>query len=95
MRMTETIILQQLEDLAERLGVKVLYEDLDREELVVKSGSCVLRGQLLVVIDHQLAPSGRIRVLADCLARFDLSTVYLVPAVRELIEARRVTALPI
>ena len=87
--MTEGTILQQLEDLAERLGVKVLYENLDREEFVVKSGSCVLRGQLLVVIDRQLSPGGRIRVLADCLARFDLSAIYLVPAIRELIEARR------
>ena len=93
MPMTDGAILQQLEDLAERVGVKVLYENLDREELVVKSGSCLLRGQLLVIIDHQLPPGGRIRVLADCLARFDLSTIYLVPAVREVIEARR-AALP-
>ena len=71
----------------------MLYENLDREELVVKSGSCLLRGQLLVIIDHQLPPGGQIRVLADCLARFDLSTIYLVPAVREVIEARR-AALP-
>ena len=63
MPMIEGTILQQLEDLAERLGVKVLYENLDREELVVKSGSCVLRGQLLVVIDRQLSPEiGRAHV---------------------------------
>jgi hypothetical protein len=87
--MTETAILRQLEELAERLGVQVLYEKLTSEELVVKSGTCTLRGQLLVIIDHHLPPSGRIQVLADCLARFDLSTIYVVPAIRELIEARR------
>jgi len=87
--MVEATILQQLEELAERLGVEVLYENLAREELVVKSGTCTLRGQLLVIIDHHLTPSGRIQVLADCLARFDLSTVYVVPVIRELIEARR------
>ena len=87
--MNEAAILQQLEELAEGLGVRVLYESLDREEVVVRSGTCTLRGQLLVIIDHQLPPAGRIPVLADCLARFDLSTIYLVPAIRELIESRR------
>jgi hypothetical protein len=87
--MIEAILLQQLEELAERLGVKILYESLDQQEFVVKSGTCTVRGQLVAIIDHGLTPGDRIGVLADCLSRFDLSTVYLVPAVRELIEARR------
>ncbi len=89
--MIEARLLQQLEELAERLGVKVLYESLDQQEFVVKSGTCTLRGQLVAIIDDRLTPGDRMRVLADCLSRFDLSTVYLVPAVRELIEARRTT----
>jgi hypothetical protein len=88
--MVEARLLQQLEELAERLGVKVLYESLDRQEFIVESGTCTLRGQLVAIIDQRLTPGDRIRVLADCLSRFDLSTVYLVPAVRDLIDARRV-----
>ncbi len=91
--MVEATILQQLEELAERLGVRVLYESLSQEEFLIRSGTCTLRGQLLAVIDHKLTAADRIRVLADCLARFDLSAIYLVPAVREIIEARR-AALP-
>lgn len=89
--MVETTVLQQLEKLADQLGVKVLYENLDQQEFIVKSGTCMLRGQLVAIIDHRLAPGDRIQVLADCLSRFDLSTIYLVPVVRELIEARRAT----
>jgi hypothetical protein len=89
--MIEAAVLQQLERLADQLGVKVLYESLDQQEFVVRSGTCTLRGQLVAIIDHRLAPGDRIHVLADCLSRFDLSRIYLVPAVRELIEARRVT----
>jgi hypothetical protein len=89
--MVEAVVLQQLEKLADQLGVKVIYESLDQQEFVVRSGACTLRGQLVVIIDHRLAPGDRIQVLADCLSRFDLSTIYLVPAVRELIEARRAT----
>ncbi|CBE69186.1 MAG: hypothetical protein F9K13_06595 [Candidatus Methylomirabilis oxygeniifera] len=89
--MVEATVLQQLEKLADQLGVKVLYENLDQQEFVVRSGACTLRGQLVVIIDHRLAPGNRIQVLADCLSRFDLSAIYLVPAVRELIEARRAT----
>jgi len=91
--MVEATILQQLEELAERLGVKVIYESLSQEEFVIRSGTCTLRGQLLALIDQKLPAADRIRVLAECLARFDLSTIYLVPAVREVIEARR-AALP-
>lgn len=87
--MVEAAVLQQLERLADQLGVKVLYESLDRQEFVVRSGTCTLRGQLVAIIDHRLTPADRIQVLADCLSRFDLSTIYLIPAVRELIEARR------
>ena len=87
--MLEATVLQQLEELAERLGVKVIYESLSQEEFVIRSGTCTLRGQLLALIDQKLPAGDRIRVLADCLARFDLSTIYLVPAVREVIEARR------
>lgn len=89
--MVEATVLQQLEKLADQLGVKVLYENLDQQEFIVKSGTCMLRGQLVAIIDHRLTPGDRIQVLADCLSRFDLSTIYLVPAVRELIEARRAT----
>lgn len=91
--MVEATILQQLEEMAERLGVKVVYESLSQEEFVIRSGTCILRGQLLALIDQMLPAADRIRVLADCLARFDLSTIYLVPAVREVIEGRR-AALP-
>ena len=87
--MLEATVLQQLEELAERLGVKVIYESLSQEEFVIRSGTCTLRGQLLALIDQKLPAGDRIRVLGDCLARFDLSTIYLVPAVREVIEARR------
>lgn len=90
--MVEATILQQLEELAEALGVKVFYESLNQEEFVVRSGTCTLRGQLMVIIDRRLPTADRIRVLADCLARFDLSTIYLVPAIRELIEGRRASS---
>ncbi|MCZ7624988.1 MAG: hypothetical protein C3F12_06940 [Candidatus Methylomirabilota bacterium] len=87
--MVDATVLQQLEQLADQLGVKVLYENLDQQEFVVRSGTCTLRGRLVVIIDHHLTPGDRIQVLADCLSRFDLSAIYLIPAVRELIDARR------
>lgn len=87
--MIEAAVLQQLEHLADQLGVKVFYESLDQQEFVVRSGTCMVRGQLVAIIDHRLTPSERIQVLADCLSRFDLSTIYLAPVVRELIEGRR------
>ena len=80
-------MLRQLEQLAEKLGVEVRYERLggEEEELSLKSGSCRLKGRELIIVDRTLGPEGRCRVLAEELRRFDLSKVFVTPAVRVLI----------
>ena len=80
-------MLRQLEQLAERLGIEVRYERLggNDDELVLTSGACRLKGRDLIIIDDTLNTEGRCQVLAGELRRFDLSKVFVTPAIRALI----------
>lgn len=78
-------LLQQLEDLAEQLGVEVRYENLADEELSLHSGACKLFSRSLIVIDSRCPIPERARLLAWELSKHDLENFYILPRVREFI----------
>jgi hypothetical protein len=82
-------ILAELEALAERLGVTVRTEPFDKGALGGRGGFCQIRGRAFVVMDASLPLVDRIAVLAGALARFDLDSVYVSPALRARIESAR------
>jgi hypothetical protein len=89
MREDEAIrILDQLEQAASRLGVTVRYEVLGDEEngLSLRSGSCCLRGNQLIIVDKQKSRVEQCAILVSELKRFDLSKIFLSPVVRKLLE---------
>jgi hypothetical protein len=78
-------IYQELKDLAEKLGVVVEEHNFRTAGIRVKSGSCIVHGKQLVIIDKHKPLGKKISVLASALAKLPHDTVYLVPAVREMI----------
>jgi hypothetical protein len=78
-------IYQELKDLADQLGVVVEEHNFRNTGIRVKSGSCIVHGKHLVVIDKHKPLGKKIGVLASALAKLPHDTVYLVPAVREMI----------
>jgi hypothetical protein len=56
-------LLLKLEDLAKALGMTVRYEDTEG-----RSGSAILRGQKVAVVDARLSLHGRLEALAAILA---------------------------
>jgi hypothetical protein len=81
---------EELKQLATRIGVQVREETLLREVgYHVRSGACRVRGQEMIIIDRNLAPSDRVDVLLAGLAGHDFETHYLSPALRSLVEHRR------
>ena len=84
-------IYQCLEGLAEQLGISIRYQDLYDQELHARSGLCTLRGRHVYIMDRSTSLSDRIRLLSQCLCRMDLEGVYVLPAVRELLDAARTT----
>jgi hypothetical protein len=80
-------LLARLETLAEQLQIPVRYAGLATEELAGRGGLCILRGERRIIIEQTLSCREKARLLATGLAQFDLEGVYVLPAVRQAIEA--------
>jgi hypothetical protein len=77
---------QELIDLAERLQITVSEQNLKTSGFKVKSGFCKVRGQNLFVMDKHKSIPEKIQILARQLADVPHEDLYIVPAVRELLE---------
>jgi len=86
--MKETMILQSLEAIAEKLGIKVQYENLRKRHIFSKGGLCKLKGNKVVIIDNTINLSEKIDILADALSQFDLEDVYMPPVVRKILVSK-------
>jgi len=82
-------IYEQLTDLAEKLRIKVAEKNLRQVGFRVRSGLCKLQGESIYVMDKNAAVSKKIELLAGCLSRYPLDSLYVVPAVRQVIERHR------
>ncbi|HTU02272.1 MAG TPA: hypothetical protein VMG58_10670, partial [Candidatus Sulfotelmatobacter sp.] len=72
------------------------YETVSTDEIAAEGGSCLLRGARQIILDRGLGVRRKVRLLAASLAQLDLDGVFLLPAVREAIEAaRRGTGAPL
>lgn len=83
-------VLCQLEQIVETLGIKVRYEVLENgtDSPQIQSGYCRLRENHLLLIDSRLPPMARCHLLAGELKRFDLSSIFIPPGVRLLIQGK-------
>ncbi len=84
--MDERALLGHLEALAETLGVQVRYEDLEGEALSSPGGLCRIRGRQVIMVNKGGSIGEKAGTLARALRRFDLSKVYVRPALRDLLE---------
>ncbi len=84
-------LLGHLERVGQALGVEIRYEPLGSEDdsVPTSSGLCVVRSQPKILIDSRLGPRGKAMALATALAEFDLSSVFVPPIVRQLLEEHR------
>jgi len=80
------IALDQLEALAYNLGIEVRYEKIPQDDVTISGGLYRLRGKNVIVIDARATAKERIRTLVQALKPFDLSDVYIRPALREILE---------
>jgi hypothetical protein len=86
-------LLEELKDLATRLGFEVRQERLLREVgYRVRSGSCRVRDTRVILLDRALAAGAQIDILVEELAGHPVDDVYVSPAVRRLLEHAAVAA---
>jgi hypothetical protein len=78
-------IYQELKDLAERLSVTVSEQNLRTAGIKVKSGLCTVKGNDLFIMDKHKSIHKKIKILAAQLADMPHEDIYVIPAVREML----------
>jgi hypothetical protein len=86
--MDENATLSQLEELAQRLGITVRYEALKSDGGLHSGGYCRVHGQDMVIINKKATGMEKIHILTDTLKRYDLSRIYVLPSLREILDVK-------
>ena len=84
--MDNTVLLGHLEELAYALGIKVRYEKLEGDLAFTSGGLCRIRNEPVFIINVDATTEEKVRTFARALRRFDLSQIYLKPALRDFLE---------
>ncbi|HYA92952.1 MAG TPA: hypothetical protein VEK32_15810 [Thermodesulfobacteriota bacterium] len=86
--MDEGTIIEQLEELIRSFGIQIRHEAIkqDEDSVNVPGGLCLLRGEYVLIINSKATKTNRINTLATALKHFDLDQIYLLPALRELLD---------
>ena len=79
-------IYQELKDLAEKLTVTVSEQNLRTAGIKVKSGLCRVKGKDLFIMDKHKSIQNKIKALAVQLAGMAHEDVFVVPAIREVLD---------
>ena len=80
-------ILGQLEELAGSLEITVRYEKIQKESAFFPGGYCKVKGKDLIIINSKAALDDKVEIIARALILFDLSQIFVLPAIRELIDS--------
>jgi len=65
----------------------VRYENLEGETSFQSGGLCRVREKQFIIVNAVAPTAEKVQTLARALARFDLSRIYLKPALRDLLKA--------
>ncbi len=82
-------IIGQLEELAQRVGITVRYEPLKMEGFIHTGGFCRIKGKDFVIINKKATAREKMHILSDSLKRYDLSQIYILPSLREILDGEK------
>ncbi|MBA3028085.1 MAG: hypothetical protein FP816_04610 [Desulfobacteraceae bacterium] len=78
-------IYKELINLAEKLDITVKEENLRKAGIHVNSGLCKIKGRDFFIMDKHKKLKEKIEILSECLSEQKHETVFVVPAIRELL----------
>ncbi len=87
--MSDEFLLDQLEALAHKLGIKVRYEIVNLEESSSAGGLCRLKGEYVLIIHALATVKEKIEIMVGVLTRFPLGDIYIRPVIRELLDGTK------
>ncbi|MFZ5563312.1 MAG: hypothetical protein ACOZBW_04615 [Thermodesulfobacteriota bacterium] len=76
----------ELKSIAEKMGVIVKEHNLRNVGIHVSSGLCRVKDQDIFVMDKRLPIREKTENLAECLGQMNLDNIYIVPAIREMLD---------
>jgi hypothetical protein len=79
-------IYQELKELAEKLNVSVSEQRFRGSAIPVQSGCCLIKGKMHCIIDKNITLHKKIKILAQSLYDLPHENLYVVPAVRDIIQ---------
>jgi len=84
----ESTIIDQLEELIERFGVKIRHEAIKQDEDSVKvvGGLCLLKGEYVLIINSKATIRDKMHTLGMVLKQFGHDQIYMRPVLRELLD---------
>ncbi|MBS0014240.1 MAG: hypothetical protein KFF46_09745 [Desulfobacterales bacterium] len=82
-------IYQHLMEIAEKLDIRVAEQNLRTTGVNAKSGLCRIRGEWVFIMDKRLLVNEKIELLADCLRQMPLEEIYIMPAVRNILDKKK------
>lgn len=88
--MKESLVMKDLESLAEGLDIAVNSVNLRKYSYGIKSGLCRVNGDYRVILDKHLHLSEKIDVLVDALQEMEITTDDLDPHLQRLLRKKSV-----
>ena len=84
--MNNELLLNELEELAGKLGIAIRYENVYGEDSSGSGGLCRLKGEYVLIIHTQATVQEKIRIILEAVKPFPIGDVYVKPVIRELLE---------
>jgi hypothetical protein len=85
----DELVLGQLEDLADKLGIAVRHFKFIRDESSGPGGLCRIRGEYVLFLDSQATTKEKVSVTIEALKQFDLGDIHVMPVIRDLLEGSK------
>ena len=82
--MTNELILQELEALAQRMEINLSRVNLEGRP----GGLCIIKGERRLILDRTLDVREQVEVLSKAFGKLPLDDIYLKPAVRQAIDSQ-------
>jgi hypothetical protein len=84
--LNDEALLNELEELAERMAIAVRYENITGEDSPGSGGLCRIQSQYVLIVHARATVREKIRIITKALRQFDFSEIYVRPVLRELLE---------
>lgn len=84
--MKQEQIYQELKDIAQKLGLTVAEKSFRNLGITIRSGFCRIKNENKFIMDKHKSLQQKIDILATELNSYDLNEIYILPAIREILQ---------